>query len=131
MAVRGIRGATTVESDTREEIISRTKELLEAIIEKNSVSAEDIISAIFSVTGDVTAEFPAVAARKIGWIYTPLFCTLEIPVPGSLRKCIRVLIHVNSDRPQKEMKHVYLNGAQSLRPDLGEKDKNKYYFSDK
>lgn len=131
MAVRGIRGATTVESNTGEEIINRTKELLQVIVERNSVSVDDIISAIFSVTDDVTAEFPAVAARKLGWLYTPLFCTLEIPVPGSLRKCIRVLIHVNSDIPQKEMKHIYLNGARSLRPDINEKEKNKYYFSDK
>lgn len=131
MAVRGIRGATTVESNTKEEIINRTKEMLEAVIERNNVQVEDITSAIFSVTDDLDAEFPAVAARKIGWIYTPLFCTLEIPVPGSLRKCIRVLLHVNSDRSQKEMKHIYLNGAQCLRPDLDVEDRNKYYFSDK
>jgi chorismate mutase len=131
MAVRGIRGATTVASNTKEEIIDRTKEMLETLVRINGVRVEDIASAIFSVTDDVNAEFPAVAARRIGWVYTPLFCTLEIPVPGSLRSCIRVLIHVNSDRRQDEMKHAYLHEAKRLRPDLGSDSADKFYTSEK
>ncbi len=131
MAVRGIRGATTVTENTREEIIEKTQELLEVLIERNDVRVEDVASAIFSVTGDINAEFPAVAARRIGWIYTPLFCTLEIPVPGSLGKCIRVLLHVNSDRTQEEMTHVYLYEAKKLRPDLDVSEPGRYYISHK
>ncbi len=130
MSVRGIRGATTVEANTKDEIISKTKELLESILEKNKIDVEEIASAIFSVTGDINAEFPAVAARKIGWIYTPLFCMQEIPVQDSLRKCIRVLLHVNSDVKQQDVIHVYLHGAKKLRPDLETGDKNRDYFSD-
>jgi chorismate mutase len=131
MAIRGIRGATTVASNTKEEIIDRTKEMLETLVRINDVRVEDIASAIFSVTDDVNAEFPAVAARRLGWVYTPLFCTLEIPVPGSLRSCIRVLIHVNSDRRQDEMKHAYLHEAKKLRPDLGSDSVDKFYTSEK
>ena len=89
MAVRGIRGATTVASNTKQEITEKTREMLETLVRLNDVRVEDVVSAIFSVTDDLDAEFPAVAARKLGWVYTPLFCTLEIPVPGSLRSCIR------------------------------------------
>lgn len=129
MAVRGIRGATTVDANTREQIIQRTMELLEGLMEKNGIILEDIASAVFSVTGDVDAEFPAVAARKIGWIYTPLFCTREIPVPGSLNMCIRVLLHVNSERKQEDMVHLYLHDAEKLRPDLDHSTKDRYYRS--
>ncbi len=129
MAMRGIRGATTVESNTKEEIIARSKELLEVLLEKNRIKVDDIASAIFSVTEDVNAEFPAVAARHLGWLHTPLFCTREIQVPGGLQSCIRVLLHVNSDREQKEMMHVYLYQAQKLRPDLGSPNGDKYYTS--
>src|SRR5512137_1889574 len=115
MAVRGIRGATTAESNTKNEIVAKAKELLERMVKLNDVRMEDIASAIFSVTDDLNAEFPAVAARQLGWIYTPLFCSVEISVPGSLKSCIRVLLHVNSDRRQDEMVHVYLYGARKLR----------------
>ena len=131
MAVRGIRGATSVEENAREEIISKTEELLHELIRRNGFAAGDIASAIFSVTDDLDAEFPAVAARRLGWLYTPLFCTREIPVPGSLKKCVRVLLHVNSERPQEEMVHVYLYEAKKLRPDLDTGDENRYYISDK
>ena len=131
MAVRGIRGATTVTSNTRDEIVSKTMEMLNELLGKNHVALEDIASAMFSVTEDIDAEFPAVAARKIGWIYTPLFCTREIPVPQSLQKCIRVLIHVNSDKRQDEMIHVYLYDAEKLRPDLDLSTKDRYYSSEK
>ena len=130
MAVRGIRGATTVEANTKEEIVAKTVELLKSLIEKNDIRIEDIASVIFSVTDDIDAEFPALASREMGWIYTPLVCTREIPVPGSLKSCVRVLMHVNSDIKQEEMIHVYLHRAKKLRPDLETEEKNKYYFSD-
>lgn len=118
MALRGIRGATTVDSNTKEDILEKTKEMLEILTDKNNIKIDDIASAIFSVTDDLNAEFPAVAARKIGWKNTPLFCTREIPVKGSLGKCVRVLIHINSEREQKDIVHVYLRDAIKLRPDL-------------
>ncbi len=131
MAVRGIRGATTVPANTKSDIVVRTKEMLETLVRLNDIRQEDIASAIFSVTDDLDAEFPAVAARQMGWMYTPLFCTKEIPVQGSLKSCIRVLLHVNSERNQEEMKHVYLHEAEKLRPDLGSTNKNKFYTSEK
>jgi chorismate mutase len=131
MAVRGLRGATTVESNTREEILAKTQELLEIMIKENSIPIDDIASAIFSVTEDLNAEYPAVAARKIGWIYTPLFCAREIDVVKSLRKCIRVLLHINSDKRQDEMLHIYLYDAKKLRPDLNVPVIDKYYKSEK
>ena len=131
MAVRGVRGATTVQGNTREEIVSKTGELLAVLLGKNGIRVEDIASAVFSVTDDIDAEFPAVAARKLGWLYTPLLCTREIPVPGSLKSCVRVLLHVNSEKPQDRMVHVYLYEAKKLRPDLGVGDKDRYYTSEK
>jgi chorismate mutase len=118
MAVRGIRGATTADANTREDILSRTKELLDSIIERNRIEIADIASVIFSVTGDLDAGYPAVAAREMGWRFVPLFCTMEMAVPGSLARCIRVLMHVNTEKRQNELSHVYLNGAKKLRPDL-------------
>lgn len=129
MPIRGIRGATTVEANTREQIITRTKELLELLVARNGIEVEDIASAVFSVTEDLNAEFPAIAARKLGWIYTPLFCTREIPVPNSLGKCIRILLHVNSEKKQDEMIHLYLHDATNLRPDLDHHEKDRYYKS--
>jgi len=128
--IRGVRGATSVESNTSEEILSRTMEMLDAIIERNNIKKEDIASAIFSVTDGLDAEFPAVAARKLGWIYTPLFCTREIPVKGSVPNCIRVLLHVNSEKEQKDFIHIYLHNARTLRPDLDSEEKDRYYSSD-
>lgn len=116
MYCRGIRGATTVEHNDRDEILSATTELLELIIRHNGLRAEDIASAIFSLTEDLDAEFPAVAARMLGWTDVPLMCTREIPVPGSLGKCIRVLLHVNTTRSLTEIQHVYIRGAVHLRP---------------
>lgn len=116
MYCRGIRGATTVEQNTREEILSATTELLQLLIRQNDLHTEDIASAIFSLTEDLDAEFPAVAARMLGWIDVPLMCTREIPVPGSLGKCIRVMLHVNTTRSLAEIRHVYLRGAANLRP---------------
>lgn len=115
MPIRGIRGATTVDSNTREEIVSATKELLLEIKEKNQLKVEEIASIIFSATRDLNAEFPAVSARELGWNDTPLLCTLEIDVPGSLPKCIRVLLLLNTEKEQKEINHIYLREAVSLR----------------
>ena len=115
MPVRGIRGAITAESNTKEAILAATKELLSEIAKNNQLKIEDIASVIFSVTQDLNAEFPAVAARELGWDGTPLLCTKEIDVPGSLPRCIRVLVQVNTDKKQQEMKHVYLKEAVKLK----------------
>lgn len=118
MSVRAIRGAITVSENTKESILEGTKELLVEIVKRNALDNSDIISAFFTVTHDLNATFPAVAAREIGWNDISLMCTNEIEVPGSLKKCIRVLIHVNTDKGNSEMNHAYLNGATVLRPDL-------------
>lgn len=115
MHTRGIRGAVTVKSNSKKEIISRTQLLLKKLVAANKIKTEDVASAIFSVTSDLNAEFPATAARKLGWIYTPLLCTYEINVPGSLRKCVRVLLHMNTNKSQKEIKNIYLGDAKKLR----------------
>jgi chorismate mutase len=119
MAVRGIRGATTISSDSQEAVLDATTELLKAILDANpELEVKDVGSAIFTVTEDIQAAFPAQAARQLGWDEVPLLCTREIPVPGSLPHCIRVLIHWNTAKTQKEIQHVFLHEAQSLRPDL-------------
>ena len=119
MTTRGIRGATTVTEDNVDLILQATRELLEAIVKENaSMKPEDIGSAIFTVTDDLAATFPAHAARQMGWSMVPMMCAREIPVPGSLPKAIRVLVHWNTETPQSEIKHVYLRDAVKLRPDL-------------
>lgn len=130
MAIRGVRGATTVDSNDKDEIVLKTEEMIQTIIERNNIKVEDIASAVFTVTDDIDKEFPAVAARRLGWLYTPLLCTNEIPVKGSLTNCIRVLLHINSDIRQDEIIHVYLHGAKKLRPDLDREIDKKYYISD-
>lgn len=115
MAVRGIRGATTVPRNSKEEIIAATRELLSAIQKENNLKVEEIASALFSSTAGLNAEFPAVAARELGWNDTPLICMQEIDVPGSLKNCIRVLLQVNTETAQKAIKHVYLREAVGLR----------------
>ncbi len=116
--VRGIRGATTVAENIEENIIDATKELLLAMVETNDIQIYDIASAIFTVTQDLDAAFPAAAARELGWKYVPLMCSTEIPVKESLPMCIRVLLHVNTYKEQHEIEHIYLNKAAKLRPDL-------------
>jgi chorismate mutase len=116
MYCRGIRGATTVERNEREEILAATTELLELLISQNDLRAEDVASAIFTMTDDLDAEFPAVAARMLGWSDVALMCMREIPVPGSLPMCIRILLHVNTERSAGEINHVYIHGAVNLRP---------------
>jgi chorismate mutase len=120
MPVRGIRGATTVESNTREAILDAARELLGEIIRVNAISADEVASAYFTMTTDLNAEFPAVVARKdFGWTNVALMCGHEIDVPGSLRMCLRIMLHVNTERAQEDVCHVYLRGASVLRPDLG------------
>lgn len=117
MYCRGIRGATTVEENTAEAIRAATRELLELIVEANCLEVQDVASAIFTTTPDLTATFPAQAAREMGWRDAPLLDALEIPVPGSLPRCIRVLIHWNTEKSAAEIRHVYLKRAKALRPD--------------
>lgn len=118
MSVRAIRGAITVPENTKAAILEGTKELLEEIINRNALDNQEVISALFTVTSDLNAAFPAVAAREIGWTDISLMCTNEIDVPGSLKSCIRTLIHFNTEKGNTEIKHVYLKGAAGLRPDL-------------
>jgi chorismate mutase len=120
MPCRGIRGATTATEDSATAILEATRELLTGIAEANALAAADVASAIFTVTPDLTAAFPARAAREMGWRHVPLLDAQEIPVPGSLSRCIRVLIHWNTARSQEEIQHVYLRDAALLRPDLNE-----------
>lgn len=119
MGLRGVRGATTVAVDTFEMVIEATQELLNSIIAANpGLLPDDVASVIFTVTNDLNSVHPARAARDMGWRYVPMMCAQEIPVPGSLPKCIRILIHWNTNMAQKDIKHVYLREAASLRPDL-------------
>ncbi len=113
---RGIRGATTVAENSREAILAATRELLALIAERNEVAVEDIASAFFTVTEDLDAEHPALAARQLGWHDVALLCAREIPVPGSLGRVIRVLLHVNTTKSLAEIRHVYLREAVALRP---------------
>lgn len=115
---RGVKGATTVERNTRDAILSATDELLGLMVEHNDIDPDDVASALFSTTTDLNAEFPAVAARRMGWTEVPLSCVHELDVPGSLRLCLRILLHVNTERSAREITHVYLRGARALRPDL-------------
>jgi chorismate mutase len=119
MTIRGIRGATTVSADEPDLILQATCELLEAILDENEgMKLEDVASAIFTVTDDLTSTFPAQGARQMGWGLVPMMCAREIPVPGSLPRVIRVLVHWNTAVSQSEIKHVYLRAAVKLRPDL-------------
>lgn len=118
MSCRGVRGATTVEQNEREEILTATQQLLALMIRHNGIQKEDVASATFTVTKDLDAEFPALAARQIGWLDVPLLCGYEISVPGGLPKCIRVMLHWNIDKPQNEIHHIYARNAERLRPDL-------------
>ena len=116
--VRAIRGATTVTADAPAAIRGATQALLREMTARNAIIPADIISALFTVTADLTSEFPARATRELGWDDVPLLCTVEIPVPGALPRCIRVLLHIESHRPRSALEHVYLEGARALRPDL-------------
>lgn len=117
LSCRGIRGATTADANTREAILEATRDLLIRLIAVNDLHPANIVSAIFSTTADLNAEFPAVAARELGWLDTALLCTHEMAVPGSLQRCIRVLIHANTSRQANEIVHVYIREAHVLRPE--------------
>ena len=118
MAIRGVRGATTVEENTAESILSATRELLQKMVEANALQTNDVASAFFTTTRDLDAVYPAAAARALGWAHAALMCMHEMDVPGGLALCIRVLIHWNTDVRQDEVQHVYVRGATTLRPDL-------------
>jgi len=114
---RGVRGAITVDYNTRESLLRAARELLEAIIEANQIAPEDIASVFFTTTPDLNAEFPAVATRDLDWANVAMLCGHEMAVPHGLQQCLRVLIHWNTTRTAAEIRHVYLKGAQALRPD--------------
>ena len=114
---RGIRGATTVGENTREAVLEATREMLTRIVEANGVAPDDIASVIFTTTTDVNAEYPALAARQLGWHDVALMCGHEMAVPGALKMCIRVLVHWNTTLTNSEIQHVYIRGAVNLRPD--------------
>ena len=118
MTLRGVRGATTVEANSKEAILEAATELLSALIDANGITSDDVASVFFSTTIDLNAEFPAVAAREMGWAHVALMCAHEMPVPGSLPMCLRILMHVNTAKAQREMQFIYLKGARALRPDL-------------
>lgn len=119
---RGIRGATTATANTAEDILEATQQLVTSLIDLNDISSEDIASAIFTTTTDLTAMFPAMAARSFGWTDVPMICSHEMAVPGALTKAVRVLVHVNTRKTPDEIRHVYLKGAKQLRPEWGISD---------
>lgn len=118
MAVRALRGAIQIDRDDRDLIIEGTRQMMLAVLERNSLVADDVISALFTATPDLTAEFPAYAARLLGFSDVPLLCATEIAVPGALPRVLRVLVHVETDVSRSDLRHVYLAGAAALRRDL-------------
>jgi chorismate mutase len=118
MLIRGVRGATTAVEDTPDAIWEATRELMQAVIEANGIEEEFVASVIFTTTPDLVAAYPAKAARDLGWTQTALMGCQEIAVPGGIPRCIRVLIHWNTDKPLSEIRHVYMGGAEKLRPDF-------------
>jgi len=120
MRVRALRGAVTADEDAKDEIISSTTELLEEMLDRNDVATEDVVFIIFTATGDLTAEFPAAAARKIGLSHVPVICARELEVEGSLPRTVRVMMLINTDKARETLRHVYLKDARQLRMDLPE-----------
>lgn len=116
--LRALRGATTLEADTKEQIMERTAALIRTILERNEIAHEDLVSLIFTATDDIRSEFPAAAARAIGISDVPLLCARELDVEGAVPRCIRVLIHLYTERDPGSLRHVYLEGAKPLRTDL-------------
>ena len=121
MWCRGIRGATTVDSNTKEDIVNASRELLQKVIDANEIKAEDVACAIFTTTPDLDAEFPAVAARQLGWSQVALLCAQEMDVPSSLRRCLRILILYNTEKSADEIVHIYIRGATKLKSGLSDK----------
>jgi chorismate mutase len=120
MSFRALRGATTVDVDSTDQVTERVVELLTAMMEQNDVDHDDLISVWFTATDDIHSMFPAAAARKIGWGDVPLLCARELDIDGATPLCIRVLVHLMSERGRSELHHVYLHGARGLRDDLPE-----------
>lgn len=120
MAVRAIRGAVQVDADERELVIEATAELVSEVMRRNGLSTDDVISVLFTATPDLTSEFPALAARKVGFADVPLMCASEIAVPHGMPRVVRLMAHVETDLPRAELHHVYLRGAQALRLDIAQ-----------
>jgi chorismate mutase len=120
VAVRAVRGAVQVASDDRAEILAGTTELVTEVMTRNELSTEDVISVVFTATSDLTAEFPALAARKLGFQEVPLLCAAEISVPGAMPRVVRLMMHIETDKPRSEVQHVYLRGAAALRLDIAQ-----------
>lgn len=120
MAVRALRGAIQVDADERDQILEATAELVSELMTRNGLTTDDVISVIFTATPDLTAEFPALAARKLGFTDVPLMCAGELNVPHALPRVVRLMAHVETDRPRSEMQHVYLRGATVLRLDIAQ-----------
>lgn len=118
MAVRAVRGATQLEVDEREHLLERVAELITKVLDANELKPDDLISVLFTATGDLNSEFPAVAGRQLGLSDVPLICAREMEVPGSLPRVVRVMMHTETDRSRDKIQHVYLHGATALRPDL-------------
>ncbi|QYC40817.1 Chorismate mutase AroH [Nonomuraea coxensis DSM 45129] len=118
--VRAVRGAIQVDADDRDSIIEGTTELVSTLMERNRLTTDDVISVLFTATPDLTAEFPALAARKLGFHEVPLICCSEIGVPGALPRVVRLMAHIETDRPRSEIHHVYLRGAVALRQDIAQ-----------
>jgi chorismate mutase len=117
MVCRGVRGAITIEQDDRDLVLRATRELLALMIRLNGIQSEDVASAIFTTTTDIHSVYPALAGRQLGWLDVPLLCSHEMDVEGALPLCIRILLHWNTEKPQRDIQHVYLRNATSLRPD--------------
>jgi chorismate mutase len=117
-AVRALRGATTVDADTAEQVTARVQALVNAMLDRNGVAKDDLISVLFTATDDVRSMFPATAARGIGLGDVPLICARELDIVGGTKLCIRVLMHLNTELGRAELHHVYLEGARGLRDDL-------------
>jgi chorismate mutase len=120
VAVRAVRGAVQVDHDDRAEILEATTELVTEVMARNELSTDDVISVVFTATTDLTAEFPALAARKLGFQEVPLLCASEIGVPGAMPRVVRLMMHIETDKPRSQVQHVYLRGAAALRLDIAQ-----------
>jgi chorismate mutase len=120
VAVRAVRGAVQVEANESAVILAGTTELVTEVMSRNDLSTDDVISVIFSATPDLDAEFPALAARKLGFQDVPLLCCREIPVPSAMPRVVRLMMHIETSRPRAEVHHVYLRGAAALRLDIAQ-----------
>jgi chorismate mutase len=120
VAVRAVRGAVQVSGNDRAEILAGTAELVTEVMNRNDLSTDDVISVIFTATPDLTAEFPALAARKLGFQEVPLLCASEIDVPGAMPRVVRLMMHIETSKPRSAMQHVYLHGAAALRLDIAQ-----------